>query len=79
MIFPPLAIGPNSHQRTSSEFRDGFRERGPKPSQFLGPNAGVTFVWPLVWKARKYAPLMRNCPSKIYLLWCWFWFYDCFL
>jgi len=39
-----------------------------------------TQVWPIcpfVWKSWKHARLICSSPSKIYILWCRLWFYDC--
>ena len=55
--------------------RDGFRERGALGHLgFWGPTQ-VWSIWPFVWKAWKYAPLICSVPWKIYLLWCRLWFY----
>jgi len=57
--------------------RDGFRERGALVHlSFRGPKR-VWPIWPFVWKAWTYAPLMCSAPSKIYLLLCRLWFYIC--
>ena len=44
--------------------RDGFRERGALGHlSFWGPTQ-VWPIWPFVWKAWKYAPLVCSAPSK---------------
>jgi len=51
--------------------RDGFRERGALGHlSFWGPTQ-VWPIWPFLWKAWNYVPLMCSAPSKIYLLLCW--------
>jgi len=57
--------------------RDGFRQRGAlRHLSFCGP-AQVWPIWPFVWKAWKCVPRICSAPSKIYLLLCRPWFYDC--
>jgi len=56
---------------------DGFRERGALGHlSFWGPTQ-VWPIWPFVWKAWKYAPLMCSASSKFYLLLCRLWFCNC--
>jgi len=44
--------------------RDGFRERGALGHlSFWGPTQ-VWPIWPFVWKAWKYAPLVCSAPAK---------------
>jgi len=52
--------------------RDGFRERGALGHLSLrGPKqVWPVSIWPFIWKAWTYAPLMCSAPSKIYLLLC---------
>jgi len=57
--------------------RDGFRACGPLRHLSLWGAMQVWPIWPFVWKAWKYAPLIYSAPSKIYLLWCPLWFYVC--
>jgi len=55
--------------------RDGFMGRGALGHlSFRGPKQ-VWPIWPFVWKAWTYAPLMFSASSKIYLLLCRLWFY----
>ena len=56
---------------------DGFREHGALGHLSFGGPKQVWPIWPLVWKAWKYAPLMCSSPSKVYLLLCRIWFYIC--
>jgi len=70
---PQLTVwsNPNAQGRT-------YGARDPRPSKFLAPHASVTyFIWPLVWKAWRYAPLMCSSPKKFYLLLCRLWFCNC--
>jgi len=56
--------------------RDGFRERGALGHlSFWGPTQ-VWPIWPFVWKAWNYAPLVCSALWKS-LLWCRLWFHNC--
>ena len=61
---------------TRSIFRDGFRERWALGHLSFWGLTQVWPIWPFVWKAWKYAPLMCSVPSKIYLLLCRLWFHN---
>jgi len=57
--------------------KDGFRYRWALGHHSLWGPTQVWLIWPFVWKAWKYAPLMCSAPSKIHLLWYRLWFYNC--
>jgi len=57
--------------------RNGFRERGALGHLSFGCPKQMWRVWPFVWKAWKYAPLM--CAPQTSIFCCaWLWFYICF-
>ena len=62
---------------SSDTRRDGFRERGDLDHLSFWDPTEVWRFWPFVWKVWKFGPFMCGAPSKIYLLWCRLWFYDC--
>jgi len=57
--------------------RDGFRQRGALGHLSFWSPAQVWPIWPFVWKAWMCAPRMCGASSKIYLLLCRIWFYEC--
>jgi len=65
-----------SHSNKGTVIRDGFGKRWALGHLSFGCPKQVWPIWPFVWKAWKYASLMRSAPQKSLLL-CRLWCYIC--